>query len=147
MKVKDILKAKGPEVITIGSQKTLADALRLLVINNVGVLIVLDSEAKIVGILSERDIIKKAYSKPDTFLKIEVAEAMTTKVLVAEPEDELEYVETIMTNNRVRHIPVVKNKVLVGIVSIGDIVKALMTDVKTENKYLMDYISGAMPKS
>lgn len=145
MKVKDILKVKGPEVYTIGAEKTILDATKVLINNNIGILLVLDTDAKIIGILSERDIVKTLYKNPETFNSVKVKDVMTKNVIVSEPEDELEYVETVMTENRIRHLPVVHNKILVGIISIGDIVKSLLKDTRFQNKYLMDYISGGVP--
>jgi len=142
MKVKDILKQKGPEVFTVGEEKTLADAVKILSANNIGVLLVLSSEAKIVGIISERDIIRTLASDPTNCLSKKVKDVMTRQVIVVEPDDDLEYVEKVMTQNRCRHIPVIHNKVLVGLISIGDIVKSMLKETEAENKYLKDYISG-----
>ncbi|TAL67152.1 MAG: CBS domain-containing protein [Bacteroidetes bacterium] len=144
MKVRDILKTKGPEVFTIGEEKTLTDAISILVNNKIGVLLVLNNEAKIMGILSERDIIKEAHNNPGDCWKSKVGDVMTKKVIVVEAEDEIDYVETVMTENRIRHLPVVHNKVLVGLISIGDIVKIQLSSTRYDNKYLMDYISGAV---
>lgn len=144
MKVKDILKQKGPEVFTIGDEKTLADAVKILAANNIGVLLVLNSEAKIVGIISERDIIRTLAKDPEHCLSKKVKEVMTQQVIVVEPEDDLEYVEKVMTQNRCRHVPVINNKVLVGLISIGDIVKSMLKESEIENKYLKDYISGVV---
>lgn len=144
MKVRDILKTKGPEVFTIGEDKTLNDAIAILVNNKIGVLLVLNNEAKIMGILSERDIIKEAFDKPEICWKSKVGDVMTKKVIVVEAEDEIDYVESVMTQNRIRHLPVVNNKVLVGLISIGDIVKIQLSSTRYDNKYMMDYISGAV---
>lgn len=144
MKVKDILKQKGPEVFTIGEEKTLADAVKVLSANNIGVLLVLSLEAKISGIISERDIIRTLASDPANCLSKKVKEVMTKQVIVVEPEDDLEYVEKVMTINRCRHVPVINDKVLVGLISIGDIVKSMLKETEIENKYLKDYISGVI---
>jgi len=142
MKVKHILKNKGPEVFTIGEEKTIYDALRILVNNNIGVLLVLNSEAKIVGIFSERDTIKEVFKNPDGFKDKPVKDVMTKNIIFVEPEDEIDYVESIMTENHIRHLPILDKNVLVGLISIGDIVKSLLTNTQFENKYLKDYISG-----
>lgn len=144
MKVKDILKYKGPEVFTIGEEKTLRDVVRILAANRIGVLLVLSSEGKITGIISERDIVRTLDSNPHNWYEVKVKDVMTHQVLVVEPEDELDYVEQIMTQNRCRHVPIIQNKVLVGLISIGDVVKALSNETNVENKYLKDYISGAI---
>lgn len=144
MKVKDILSKKGPEVITIGDTKTVDNALQLLVRNNIGVLLVLNESGKFVGIISERDILRKVNSSPERFLECMVSELMTKKIIYADYDDDVDYIESIMTQNKVRHIPVLKDKVLVGLISIGDIVKASLSDKQFENKYLIEYISGVI---
>jgi CBS domain-containing protein len=142
MKASEILKVKGPEVITIGEDKTLFNATEIMVNNRIGMLLVLNSEAKMAGVLSERDIVRIAHKMPDSWHTQSVKDHMTKKVIVCEADDDLEYVENIMTNNHIRHLPVLSNKILIGLISIGDIVKAQLHQNRTENKYLMDYISG-----
>ncbi len=142
MKAKDILKIKGPEVITIGTNRTLPEAIETLTKNNIGVLLVINEEGKLSGIMSERDIIRAIGSNFDTFSEIKVSDIMTRKIIYADTEDPIEYLETIMTNNRIRHIPIMHNKILVGLVSIGDVVKHMLTDVVADNKYMFDMISG-----
>lgn len=142
MKVSQILKTKGPEVFTIGAEKTLFNATEILVKNNIGVLLVLDEKGKINGILSERDIIRVAYNKPEAWKEVLVQDTMTKDVLIVEAEDELEYVERIFSNNKIRHLPVVNDHILVGMISIGDIVKSQLSRSRADNKHLMDYISG-----
>jgi CBS domain-containing protein len=142
MKVKDILKNKGPEVFTIGEEKFIRNAVEVLVKNNIGALLVLNDSGKIVGIITERDILRESYNNPDNYLNLSINQAMTKKVIVVEPEDDIDYVESIITQNRIRHLPVVSNKILVGLISIGDLVKAQLSEARYENKYLMDYIGG-----
>ena len=142
MSVNDILKKKGPEVFTIGENKSIAQALELLVDNKIGALLVLNEDAKIVGVLSERDIVRQARENPDDCLNHSVGNVMTRNIIGVEPEDDVEYVESIMTSNRIRHLPVIKNQVLVGIIPIGDVVKSLLKSKEVENKYLKDYLSG-----
>jgi CBS domain-containing protein len=144
MKVKDVLKVKGPEVITIGDTKQVKDAIRVLVNNKIGVLLVLNEHGKIVGIISERDIIKSIFSSSENFLELPISQIMTTNIIYAEYEDDITNVESIMTKNRIRHLPVMNNKILVGLISIGDIIKALLSDKDYENKYLHEYISGSV---
>ncbi len=145
MKAKEILKNKGPEVFTIGAEKTLFDAQRILITNNIGVLMVLNSDGKIVGIISERDILRVSFTDPDKFKDMQVKEVMSKDVIIVEPNDDLDYIETIMTQKRIRHLPVVNNKVLVGLISIGDIVKGMYKTNQAEIKYLRDYITGDLP--
>lgn len=142
MKVREILSKKGSKVFSIGSDKTLSEAIKLLVDNNIGVLIVFDSEGNTVGILSERDILRAVAGFPANYSERTVKDHMTGKLIVVEPEDEVSYVETVMTENRIRHLPVFENNKIAGLISIGDLVKSQMTSMKAENKYLLDYISG-----
>lgn len=142
MTIKEVLKNKGPEVFTIGEEKSISDAMKILVNNKIGVLLVLNSEAKIAGILSERDIVREVYKNPVEFGELVIKDMMTTNVIFIEANDNIEYAEQIMTANHIRHLPVLENKVLIGMISIGDIVKSLLTKTQVENKYLQDYISG-----
>ncbi len=142
MTVNDILNKKGPEVFTIGENKTIEKALEILDDNKIGAVLVLNEDAKIVGVLSERDIIRQARKNAENCLEKKVGNVMTKNIIVVEPQDDVEYVESIMTSNRIRHLPVIKDKVLVGIISIGDVVKSLFKLKDVENKYLKDYFSG-----
>ncbi|MBM2814680.1 MAG: Inosine-5'-monophosphate dehydrogenase [Ignavibacteria bacterium] len=142
MKVREILKSKGPAVFTIGRENSVQDALKILVVNNIGVLIVIDSDGKICGILSERDIIRDCYNSPDNFRDKKIDDIMTKKVIIIEADDDIKYAEGIMSQNHIRHLPVVSEKNLVGLISIGDVVNALLSDTQVDNKYMFDYISG-----
>jgi len=145
MKAKDILKKKGPEVFTIGEEKTLFEAQKVLITNNIGVLLVLNEDGKIIGIMSERDILRESFNHPDNYKEMKTNETMSKNVIIVEPEDDIEYIESIMTAKRIRHLPVVNKRVLVGLISIGDVVKAMYGKTQAEIKYLRDYISGDMP--
>lgn len=142
MKVKDILSNKGPQVFTIGDNMPIRIAIEYLANNKIGVLLVLSEDGKICGIISERDIIREfAKSQAETLDKL-VGEVMTRQVIFVEPDDEIEYAEKVFTQNKIRHLPVLQQKRLVGLISIGDVVKAALNETKTENKYLMEYIGG-----
>lgn len=143
MKVKEILKSKGPEVFTIGENKTVLEAIKIMVQNKIGSVLVLNEHGKISGIFSERDAVREILKNPDNYKTLMLNEAMTQNIIVVEPNDNIEYVETIMTKNYIRHLPVVENKTLVGLISIGDVVKSLLSKSEYENKYLKDYISGS----
>jgi len=103
MKIHNILKIKGPQVFTIGEELKVEDAIRFLVSNNIGVLVVLSSESKIIGIISERDIIRASNESPDSYRFKLIKEIMTKKVIFAEPEDEIEYLETIESKWNIRY--------------------------------------------
>jgi CBS domain-containing protein len=145
VKVKDILKDKGTEVATIRVQETICDAVKALVEKNIGSLLVLDEKGVIAGIITERDILKQCNKCLETFPDIKVKDVMTKNLIVASPDDDLDYVENIMTQNRVRHLPIMAKKKLEGIISIGDLVNVLRGECKVENRYLKAYISGEYP--
>jgi len=145
MKVKDILKDKGTEVATIGAEKTIYDAVKTLVEKNIGSLLVLDEKGAIAGIITERDILKQCNQCLESFSETKVGDVMTKNLIVASPDDDLDYVENIMTQNRVRHLPIILNQKLEGIISIGDLVNVLRGECKVENRYLKAYISGEYP--
>jgi CBS domain-containing protein len=145
MKVRDILKSKGPDVATIGVDETIYDAVRKLVEKNIGSLLVMDEKAAVAGIITERDILKECERRLELLKQTKVREVMTKELIVASPEDDLDYVENVMTRNRVRHLPVISGKKLEGIISIGDIVNVMRGECKVENRYLKDYISGKYP--
>ncbi len=145
MKVRDILKDKGSEVATIGAEETICDAVKTLVEKNIGSLLVLDEKGGISGIITERDILKQCNLCLDSFKEKRVKDVMTKNLIVASPDDDLDYVENIMTQNRVRHLPIILNQKLEGIISIGDLVNMLRGECHMENRYLKDYISGKYP--
>jgi CBS domain-containing protein len=145
MKVKDILKIKGPQVVTVWEEKSVQEAIHAMVQNKIGALMVINAGGKLTGIITERDILRAYNSHPDAAGVLAIKEIMTKNVIIGDAEDTLEYVESIMTENRVRHLPILNEKRLIGIISIGDVVKAVSKESKTENRYLKDYIEGKYP--
>jgi CBS domain-containing protein len=123
MNIKSILATKSRHVYTISPNKTLGDAIQLLTKYNIGALIVTDREDQIVGIMSERDIVQTASNNQKLF-EMKVSEVMTREVIVGVPEDDVMSVAHTMTEKRFRHIPVLDNNELIGIISIGDLLKA-----------------------
>ena len=145
MNISEIIETKGAEVVTIKDESTVCDAIAMLVRNKIGALLVLDGESNIVGIISERDILTETCRSNGDFKEAVVGDVMTRDVIIGRSGDDLDYVEHVMTQNRIRHLPVLEGKKLVGIVSIGDVVKANMTASEVENRYLMDYIKNGYP--
>ena len=148
MKIKDILKKKGTNVVTVNQEKTVFDAMQTFSANRVGSLLVLDDQSGIVGILAARDVLMVALNSCDNIKNINIKEVMTKKIIIGQPDDDLKYVQAIMTENRIRHLPVVESQKLVGIISIGDILKAQLEayeEVEVENRYLKDYVLGKYP--
>ena len=141
MKIRDLLEEKGYEVVTVPGSFPLRDAMRLLVEHNIGSVVV--ARDKVVeGILTERDILRLAAADPKAMESMKVEEVMTKDVVVGLPDESVEYVMEIMTKNRIRHLPVVDDGWMQGILSIGDVVNALRKKVEVENHYMRDYIRG-----
>jgi CBS domain-containing protein len=145
MKVKEILKGKGAEVATIRAEETLYQVVKKLVEKNIGSLLVVDEKGAIAGIITERDILKQCDKRFQSLGETKVKEVMTKKLIVASPDDDIDYVENIMTENRIRHLPIVSGEKLEGIISIGDLVNVQRAQCKVENRYLKAYISGDYP--
>jgi len=141
MLIRDILSTKGSTVVTIGPVNSVLEAVTRLAQENVGALVVTKGD-EVAGIITERDILRLAAHGPHVLTAQTVGEVMTTRLIVVDPEDRIGYAMEVMTRNRIRHLPVIEQESLVGIVSIGDVVNALRDDVEAENKYLKDYISG-----
>ena len=142
MKLKDILKIKGPKVWTVREDQTVQEALHVMANQNIGALLVLDKSQRIVGIISERDIVRGCCYNAKGIGDEPVGQLMTKNVIIGSPEDEVSYLMGVMTQNRVRHIPVVAEGKLEGIVSIGDVVKSQLETQEYEIHYLKEYIYG-----
>ncbi len=145
MKAKEILEAKGSRVITTHEDSLLVDAMAIFFANKVGSLLVVDKYDNIQGIVAPNDILKAVHKDLDRVPQMKVREVMVPDLIVATPDDDLDYLQNVMTENRVRHIPILESGKLVGLVSIGDVVKAQMKEKKVENMYLKDYIEGKYP--
>jgi CBS domain-containing protein len=143
--VKEIIGPGQKEIISIDKDKTVADAVSLLVEDEIGALVVVDGERP-VGMFTERDVLKCWTRKGDRHFKdIRISEVMSTNLIIVEVDDDLCYVTSIMIKNRIRHLPVLAKNKLVGMLSIRDVVKAQVTDLRAENHYLKDYISDKYP--
>ncbi|MBI4115090.1 MAG: CBS domain-containing protein [Candidatus Omnitrophica bacterium] len=142
MKLKDVLKTKGSKVWTIREDQTITEAVETLVSQKIGALLVLGKDEGLVGVISERDIMRGYHQYRGGLDKILVSQLMTRRVIIGSPEDDTSYIMGIMTHNRVRHIPIVAEGKLQGIVSIGDVVKSQLEDSTYEIHYLKEYIYG-----
>ena len=145
MKVKDILAMKGTEVITIGEDKSVYEAMETFAKHKVGSLLVIDNKGGIIGIIAARDVLMDVLEKCDKIKETKVQKIMTRKLIIGNPEDDIDYVQAVMTENRIRHLPIIENQKLAGLVSIGDVVKAQLKKYDVENKYLKDFIVGKYP--
>ena len=144
MKVKDIIAKKGSTVFTSPITISIKEALDNLIMNKVGSLVIVDDEKNPVGIITERDILNLA-NRDNNWHSLPVQGNLTTNFIVGIPEDHVEYIMSLMTINRIRHVPILDEGRLAGLISIGDIVKAQLKDIKAENRYLNDYIMGKYP--
>ena len=143
MQVQAILSRKGDRVATIEPGASIGSAVRRLSEEGVGALVVEREGRTIGGILSERDIVRRLAAVGTAALDEPVASAMTTDVLTCRASDEIEHLMRLMTDRRVRHLPVVDPAgVLAGIVSIGDVVKLRLTELESENQSLIGYLSN-----
>jgi CBS domain-containing protein len=141
MKIRNVLDQKGYDVVTVPPSFTVQDAMRLLVEHNIGSVVVTE-DRKVRGILTERDILRLAAQDAASMVNRKVEEVMTRDLVVGLMDDTVEYVMEIMTKNRIRHLPIMEDGWMQGILSIGDVVNALRNKVETENRYMRDYIQG-----
>ncbi|MCA0274700.1 MAG: CBS domain-containing protein [Proteobacteria bacterium] len=143
MTVKAILDKKGHDVFTIGPNVQLSEAVRTLAEHRIGALVVTNGDRKIVGILSERDVVRVIGKEGAAALDKSVRDVMTPKVKICNESHTVNQVMEIMTNGRFRHLPVERDGYLYGIVSIGDVVKQRIEDVEREAEEIKAYIATA----
>ena len=144
--VKEIIGDVEKEIVSLDKDRTVADAVSMMMENEIGALVVVDSDGKPVGMFTERDVLKCWTRKGERHFKdIKISEVMTTNLIIVEADDYLCYVTTIMIKNRIRHLPILEKNKLVAMLSIRDVVKAQVTDLRAENHYLKDYISDKYP--
>ncbi|MEV7007560.1 CBS domain-containing protein [Streptosporangium sp. NPDC051022] len=135
-----ILQAKGSNVATVHPGATVTELLAVLAGNNIGAAVVSEDGFSIVGIVSERDVVRRLHDRGAGVLGASVASIMTTEVRTCAPDAQVEDLRQTMTTHRIRHVPVVAEGRLVGIVSIGDVVKSAIETLETEKAYLVDYL-------
>ena len=140
MKIRDLLRTKGPAVITIAPDVAVQEAMRVLVKHRIGALVVFDGKLR--GIITERDLLRWGSEDVHRLAISRVRDLMTVEVITAAPEAEIAEVMDIMVEKRIRHLPIMENGVLSGIISIGDVVNGLRQSVEVENRYLHAYIQG-----
>ena len=129
------------KVISINENDSLYDAIKVLSEQKIGALPVLNNQEKLSGMLSERDIIQKvSFNKTIDLSQIQIRSIMTTKIITCNQNTESNVLMTIMTNNKIRHIPIIKQGSLIGIVSIGDVVKRLLEKINLENAELKSWL-------
>jgi CBS domain-containing protein len=141
MKIHEVLDRKGLTVHTIGRNEPMSQAIRLLVNHGVGSLVVVEND-DVVGIITERDVLRLADRILQGLGAVPVGEAMTRDPIMVTPDEDVGRVMEVMTRNRIRHLPVQKEGELCGLISIGDVVNELRRDAESENEHLKDYVQG-----
>jgi len=142
MLVETILQTKGGTVHTLTPSATLAEAVNALNSHNIGALVIVDANDRIAGILSERDVIRRLGSNPAGTMAMRVEDCMTSDVITCTRDTTVADVMERMTRRRIRHMPVVDGESLIGIISIGDVVKRKIEEVENEADALKEYIAG-----
>jgi len=139
--IQELLNNKGSEIFSVQIDAPVIEALHLLAEKSIGALIVLEGE-RLAGILSERDYARRVILQGRTSSDTKVKEIMTSHVVCARPDQKIEECLAIMSEKRVRHLPILENKQLAGMVSIGDLVKAIIAEQKFQIEQMEHYISG-----
>jgi CBS domain-containing protein len=141
-KVSAVLESKGRNVVTVAPRDTVASLVKVLSVNRIGAAPVVNGDGRLAGIISERDVIRGMAQHGDSVTALPVERLMTTEVRTCSPEDAIVELMEVMTLQRIRHLPVVRNGALEGIVSIGDVVKQRLAEAQSELNELRSYISS-----
>lgn len=142
MIIEQILNDKGREVVTLRADHTLREAAKLLDERRIGAVVTLSGDGDIVGVLSERDIVRQFARRGEEALEMPVGEAMTRAVITINAEAAIDDALQLMTDRRIRHLPVVRNNRLTGFVSIGDLVKWKIAETEAEAEAMKSYLSS-----
>ena len=146
MTVKDVLRSKGSALVeTVNEDEPVCNVMSKLVEKKIGSLLVLNRDGLIVGIVSEKECLAVPAPACAQLDRLPASEIMIRDIIICQPDDDIELIENVMTQNRIRHLPVIDDKKLVGLISIGDVVKAQTREIHVENRYLRDYIMGKYP--
>ena len=140
MRIADVLRGKGGAVVTINPDATVAELVAGLADHNIGAMVVAGPDG-VKGIVSERDVVRQLHTHGASVLSRPVENIMTSVVSTCTKEDTVDSLSLLMTENRVRHVPVLEDGKLIGIVSIGDVVKTRMQELETEHEQLQSYIT------
>lgn len=143
MNVNDILKHKGTQIYSVNEAAPLREAIQILNRRNIGVVMVTNEAGDLSGILSERDIVRRSLAQETGFRDEKVTKSMTKNVLTVTPATTVDQVMEIMTKSRIRHVPVLEDSTLVGLVSIGDVVKRKIEEAEHEAEEMREYIASA----
>jgi CBS domain-containing protein len=141
MKIRDLLKIKGRSVITIGPNETVAAAIQKLVDYDRGSIPVCNEKGELVGIITERDIVRKCFARIGALSSIKIEKVMTTGVAIGAPEDDLDYAISVMKQKRIRHLPIVDHQQVMGMISMRDLLDVQLSETKAEIRY-----AGLLPR-
>ncbi len=144
MLVRDVIETKGRRVVSIDSDATVTEAIAKLVQNNIGSLPVVNNDGHLIGMISERDIMRVIHGRGEGFGRLRVADLMTGHPVTCHLDDDVSDVMGKMSERHIAKVPVLSDSELVGIVSVGDVIKVLYDKVHTENQHLISYIQGAV---
>jgi CBS domain-containing protein len=144
MHVREVLESKGRRLIAIDCDATVSEAIAKLVQNNIGSLPVLDQAGRLVGIFSERDVLRLIHNRGEGFGRLRVADVMTGDPVTCNLDDHVDDVMGKMSERHIAKVPVLADDQLVGVVSVGDVVKVLYDKLNAENQHLISYIHGAV---
>ncbi|HTZ08296.1 MAG TPA: CBS domain-containing protein [Acidimicrobiales bacterium] len=142
LRIATLLAAKGDAVATIDGDATVHAVVAQLRTRGIGALVVSADGEHIDGIVSERDIVRGLFDRHGSLLDQPVRSIMTARVFTCSPDDDLDWLATVMTERRIRHVPVLRDGVLAGIVSIGDVVKQRMEELEQDRRELVEYITA-----
>lgn len=140
MRISDVIRRKGDGVVTLRSDATVLQLLEVLEKHHIGAVVVSDDNSFVTGIVSERDVVRHLHTDGVSVLEETIAMIMTKDVQTCTPQDGIEDLAKVMTEHRIRHIPVVVGGKAVAIVSIGDVVKSRIDELQTERDHLVGYI-------
>lgn len=143
MKIQDVLRAKGSGVATVAPDTSIGELLAGLADRGIGAMVVVSATGSLAGIVSERDVVRQLHARGPAVLQGTVGDIMTTEVATCDPNDDIGDIMRLMTERRFRHLPVLQDGRLSGIVSIGDIVKSRIDDLVTTTAHLENYIAGS----
>lgn len=140
IKIKNILEKKGSDVVTIRKGDKIIDAVKLMNKHKIGSLLVLDKK-KLVGIITERDLLQVFEKEDGLIKKTKVEDVMTKNLIIGLLSDDIGYAMDIMTKNKIRHLPIMERENIIGMISIGDVVNNQLDEAEYDKRYLMDYMN------
>lgn len=142
MKIETILEAKGSAVHRVRTSDSIADAIKLLNHHNIGVVVVVDSNDAIAGILSERDVVRNMADDGSAIMQARVSTCMTANPVTCTPDSTVDELMQLMTHKRIRHVPVIEHGRIAGLISIGDVVKRKIEEAEEEAAAMREYIAS-----